>query len=50
MNTSPPRWGDRARNLAATILAVAVMLYVAARLIEAVLPVLVGVAAPAAGP
>lgn len=39
--TSPPsRWRDSAVNLATSALIVAVMLYVAARLILAVLPVL----------
>lgn len=40
MTTPPSRWRDSAMNLAWTVLAVAVMLYVAARLILAVLPVL----------
>jgi len=41
MTTPPSRWRDSAVNLAWTVLAVAVMLYVAARLILAVLPVLI---------
>ncbi len=41
MMTGPPsRWREGAMNLAVTILAIALMLYVAARLIEAVWPVL----------
>jgi xanthine/uracil permease len=40
--TSPPsHWPDRAMHLAFTVLAIAVMLYIAARLIVAVLPVLI---------
>ena len=40
--TSPPsRWRDGAMNLAVTVLAIAVMLDIAARLILAVLPVLI---------
>ncbi len=41
--TSPSRWSDRLLGLALTVLAVAVMLHIAARLIVAVLPVLVGI-------
>lgn len=41
MTTPPSRWRDSAMNFAWTVLAVAVMLYVAARLILAVLPVLI---------
>ena len=41
MTTPPSRWRDSAMNLAVSVLAVAVMLYIAARLIEAVLPVLI---------
>lgn len=37
----PSRWREGAVNLAVTVLAVAVMLYVAAKLIIAVLPVLI---------
>jgi xanthine/uracil permease len=40
--TSPSRWSDRLLSLTLTVLAVAVMLHIAARLIVAVLPVLVG--------
>jgi xanthine/uracil permease len=43
MTTPPSRWREAAMNLAVTVLAVAVMLYIAARLIVAVLPVLIGV-------
>jgi xanthine/uracil permease len=42
MTTPPSRWRDSAMNLAVTVLAVAVMLYIAARLIVAALPVLIG--------
>jgi hypothetical protein len=38
----PFRWTDRLLGIAFTILVVAVMLYVAARLVVAVLPVLIG--------
>jgi hypothetical protein len=40
MTTPPSRWRDSALNLAVTVLAIALMLYAAARLIIAVLPVL----------
>ena len=41
--TSPPsHWPDKAVSFAMTVLAVALMLYLAARLIVAVLPVLIG--------
>jgi hypothetical protein len=43
MTTPPSRWREAALNLAATVLGVALMLYVAARLIIAVLPVLIAV-------
>lgn len=43
MTTPPSRWRDSAMNLAVSVLAIALMLYVAARLIMAVLPVLVGI-------
>lgn len=43
MTTPPSHWPDKAVSFAMTVLAVALMLYVAARLIEAVLPVLIGV-------
>jgi len=42
VTTPPSRWREGAMNLAVTVLAVAVMLYIAARLIVAVLPVLIG--------
>jgi hypothetical protein len=41
VTTPPSRWRDSALNLAVTALAIALMLYVAARLIIAVLPVLI---------
>ena len=41
MTTPPSRWREGALNLAVTALAIALMLYVAARLIIAVLPVLI---------
>jgi xanthine/uracil permease len=44
---SPSGWPDRLLSLAFTILAVAVMLNIAARLIVAVLPVLIGMGAVA---
>ena len=43
MTTPPSHWPDKALSVAMTVLAVAVMLYIAARLIMAVLPVLIGV-------
>ncbi len=43
MTTPPSHWPDKALGLALTVLAMAVILYIAARLIEAVLPVLLGV-------
>jgi|HubBroStandDraft_6_1064221.scaffolds.fasta_scaffold36331_4 xanthine/uracil permease len=43
MTTPPSRWRDSAMNLAVSVLAITLMLYVAARLIMAVLPVLVGI-------
>lgn len=42
--TNPSRWTDRLLGLAFRVLAVAVALNVAARLIVAVLPVLIGAA------
>jgi xanthine/uracil permease len=42
MTPPPSRWRDSAVNLAVTVLAIALMLYVAAQLIVAVLPVLIG--------
>lgn len=41
MTTPPSRWRDSAMNLAVSALAIALMLYVAARLIIAVLPVII---------
>lgn len=41
MTTPPSRWRDSAMDLALKVLVMAVMLYIAARLILAVLPVLV---------
>jgi hypothetical protein len=41
MTVPPSRWRDGALNLAMTIAAIAVLLYVAAHLIVAVLPVLI---------
>ncbi len=43
MTTPPSHWPDKALHLAMTVLAVAVMLYLAAKLIMAVLPVLIGI-------
>jgi hypothetical protein len=43
MTIPPSRWRDSALNLAGTVLAIALMLYVAAQLIIAVLPVLITV-------
>ncbi len=45
MTTPPSRWREGALNLAVTLLAIALMLYVAAHLIIAVLPVLIIVGA-----
>ena len=45
MTVPPSRWRDSALNLATTVLAIALMLYVAAQLIVAVLPVLIAVGA-----
>ena len=42
MTTPPSHWWDKAVGWAMTVLAVALMLYIAARLIVAVLPVLIG--------
>jgi hypothetical protein len=42
MTTPPSHWPDKALNVALTFLAIALVLYVAARLILAVLPVLIG--------
>jgi NADH:ubiquinone oxidoreductase subunit 6 (subunit J) len=41
VTTPPSHWRDSAMRLAWTVLAIAVMLYIAARLILAVLPVLI---------
>jgi xanthine/uracil permease len=43
VTTPPSHWPDKALSLAGTVLAVALLLYIAARLIAAVLPVLIGV-------
>lgn len=43
MTTPPSHWPDKAMSLALTVLAIALVLYIAARLIVAVLPVLIGV-------
>jgi hypothetical protein len=47
LTSSPSHWPDKAVSFAVKALSVAVMLYVAARLIEAVLPVLIGIGAVA---
>jgi len=44
MSTPPSRWPEKALSLAMIVLAIAVALNIAARLIEAVLPVLTGIA------
>lgn len=44
MTTPPSHWPDKALSLALTVLAIALILYVAARLIVAVWPVLAIVA------
>lgn len=41
MTTPPTRWRDSAMNMAWTVFAIAVLLYISARLILAVLPVLI---------
>jgi hypothetical protein len=43
MSTPPSRWLDGLLRVVMTILAVALMLYIAARLIMAVLPILIAV-------
>lgn len=43
LTSSPSHWPDKAVSFAAKALGAAFMLYIAARLIEAVLPVLIGV-------
>lgn len=47
MSTPPSRWLDGLLRIAMTVLAIALMLYIAARLIVAVLPVLIAVGAVA---
>jgi xanthine/uracil permease len=42
MTTPPSHWLDNVLRMAFTVLAIALILYVAARLILAVLPVLIG--------
>lgn len=42
MTTPPSHWPDKAMNLAVTVFVVALLLYIAAKLIVAVLPVLIG--------
>jgi hypothetical protein len=42
MTTPPSHWPDKAMSLALRLLAIAIVLYIAARLIVAVLPVLIG--------
>jgi xanthine/uracil permease len=44
MTTPPTRWLDRLLSVALTVLVIAVLLYIAARLVLAVLPVLIGMA------
>jgi hypothetical protein len=43
VTTPPSHWGDKVMGLAFKVLAVVVMLYIAARLIVAVLPVLIDI-------
>ena len=43
MTAPPSQWPDKAMSLALKVLAIAVVLYIAARLILAVLPVLIAV-------
>lgn len=43
MTTPPPRWHNRLLNVAVALFTAALLLYAAARLILAVLPVLIGV-------
>ena len=45
MSTPPSRWPEKALGLAFTVLAIALVLNIAAHLIESVLPVLAGIAA-----
>jgi xanthine/uracil permease len=42
MTTPPSHWSDKAMSLAVTAFVIALLLYIAARLIVAVLPVLIG--------
>jgi xanthine/uracil permease len=42
MTTPPSHWPDKAMSLAVTVFVIALLLYIAAKLIVAVLPVLVG--------
>jgi hypothetical protein len=42
MTTPPSHWLDALLRMAFTVLAIALVLYLAAKLIEAVLPVLIG--------
>lgn len=44
MTGPPSQWPDRALGMSVTVLAIAVVLYIAAKLIEAVLSILLGVA------
>jgi xanthine/uracil permease len=43
MTTPPSHWPDKVLSLAVTVFVIALLLYIAARLIVAVLPVLIGV-------
>lgn len=45
MTTPPSHWPDKALHLAMTICGIALLLYIAAHLIVAVLPVLIGIGA-----
>ena len=42
MTTPPSHWPDKAMSLAVTVFVIALLLYIAAKLIVAVLPVLIG--------
>lgn len=42
MTTPPSHWPDKAMGLAVTVFVIALLLYIAAKLIVAVLPVLIG--------
>jgi xanthine/uracil permease len=48
MSSSPSHWLDKVLGLAFTILVVALMLYIAVKLIVSVLPVLIGLGIAAA--